>query len=70
MKEEQARTSTLNSYDATSTNAETWSVAHTLNLSITLGMDVLFLSIKLPRQPAKLLTRRVLKRRTFYSHEG
>lgn len=57
IKDEQARTSILNSPDIINADPETWPVAHTINNP---GQGDSF-SVKLQRQPIELLTGRVLK---------
>lgn len=49
VKEEEARTSALNSSDITNPGPDIWPVA---TLLVTLGMGILFLSIKRHRQPS------------------
>lgn len=64
IREEQARTNTLNS----SILIQKPGPGHIL--SITLGMDILFLSVKLYRQPIKLLTGKGPKSTKPQSHGG
>lgn len=58
IKEEQSRSSTLNSSDIANTDPEAWLVAHTIN-NITHGHSSL--SIKQCKQSIKLLPGRILK---------
>ena len=55
---QQVRTSTLNPSDITDVDLENWPVRV---LSITLGLGILSLAIRLHRQPIKLLTGSTLK---------